>query len=352
ITVYGPPSITSSATSTTFSKGYAGFFTFAASGTPAPSFSESGALPTGVTLSSAGVLAGTPREAGVFGVTVTASNGVSPDATQSFTLDVLGSPSFTSPASADFESGSSSSFTVATSADPTATLAHVGALPTGLAYTDDGNGTATISGTATGPAGNYTLDLTASNSYGSASQQLVISVTSGTASTSGTVVTTGTGNAAGTLDAGTLSFTSTPANLTFPAISLDGSNQTTSAKLPVDIADATGSGTGWNVTITSTQFSSGSAALPSSATSVNAAPSAVCDSGASCTPATLSSSVTYPVTIPAGSTAPTATRLYSAAVGSGMGDQTISPTFTLGVPANSAAGAYSSNWTLSLVSGP
>jgi len=35
-----------------------------------------------------------------------------------------------------------------------------------------------------------------------------------------------------------------------------------------------------------------------------------------------------------------------------MGDETLSPGFTLAVPASTAAGAYSSNWTLSLVSAP
>ncbi|MHB1783538.1 MAG: IPT/TIG domain-containing protein [Acidimicrobiales bacterium] len=176
-------------------------------------------------------------------------------------------------------------------------------------------------------------------------ENLTISVASAT-------TTAGSSSATGTLDAGTLSFASTPANLSFPAITLGGQDQTTSAHLAIEIADATGSGAGWNVSITSTQFSDGSATLPASATSVGTAPSATCDTGASCTPATLSSAVTYPVTIPAGSTAPAATRLYSAAAGSGMGDQTFSPTFTLAVPANAAAGAYSADWTLSLVSGP
>ncbi|MHB1975434.1 MAG: WxL domain-containing protein, partial [Acidimicrobiales bacterium] len=143
-----------------------------------------------------------------------------------------------------------------------------------------------------------------------------------------------------------------PSNLTFPNLTLDGQDQTTSASLTLDVGDNTGTGAGWNVTITSTQFSNGSATLPVSATSVNTAPSSTCDPGSSCTPATLSSSVSYPVTVPAGSTAPTATRLYSAGAGSGMGDQTFSPTFILAVPANAAAGAYSSGWTLSLVSGP
>jgi DNA-binding beta-propeller fold protein YncE len=160
------------------------------------------------------------------------------------------------------------------------------------------------------------------------------------------------GTATSSLHPGVLSFVTTPANLTFPAVTLDGTDQSTSASLPLDIGDNTGTGAGWNVTITSTQFSDGSATLPSSATSVDTAPSASCDVGASCTPATLSANVTYPLTIPAGSTAPTATRLYSAAAGSGMGDQTIAPDFTLAVPADAAAGAYASDWTLSLVSGP
>ena len=349
--VYGPPSITTTTSSATFSKGSAGSFTFTASGTPTPSFSETGALPTGVTLSSAGVLAGTPSESGVFGVTVTASNGVSPDATESFTIDVTGSPSFTSSGTAGFVQGVASSFAITTSADPTATLDYVGALPTGLSFAVNSSGGATISGTATGADGNYTLDLTASNSYGSTIQQLVISVGSGSAAHS-PVTTTGGGPSTAVLDTGTLSFASSPANLTFPALSLDGSNQSTTADLALDIADATGSGAGWNVTITSTQFSSGSSTLPASATSVDAPPSASCDQNASCTPATPSGDVAYPVTVPAGSTAPVATRLYSAAAGSGMGDQTFSPAFILAVPANAAAGAYSSDWTLSLVSGP
>ena len=171
---------------------------------------------------------------------------------------------------------------------------------------------------------------------------------SGTSATTTEALGTGTT----TLDPGILSFASTPSNLIFPAVTLDGTDQTTSAALSLGIGDNTGSGAGWNVTITSTQFSSGSATLPTSATSVNAAPSASCDTDASCTPATPSGLVTYPVTVPAGSTAPTATRLFSAAAGSGMGDQTFSPTFTLAVPANTAAGAYVSDWTLSLVSGP
>jgi hypothetical protein len=57
-----------------------------ATGSPAPTFAETGALPTGISFSTAGVLSGTAAASGTFPVTITASNGVSPAATQSFTL--------------------------------------------------------------------------------------------------------------------------------------------------------------------------------------------------------------------------------------------------------------------------
>jgi len=63
---------------------------FTASGLPAPAFSETGALPAGVTLSATGVLSGTPQagSAGVYPITVTASNGIAPDSSMSFTLTI------------------------------------------------------------------------------------------------------------------------------------------------------------------------------------------------------------------------------------------------------------------------
>jgi hypothetical protein len=61
-----------------------------ASGFPKPTFSRSSLtpLPTGVTFTAAGLLSGTPTVAGTFHLTFTASNGVAPIATQSFTLTV------------------------------------------------------------------------------------------------------------------------------------------------------------------------------------------------------------------------------------------------------------------------
>ena len=70
-------------------------YTFAATGHPAPQFAvSSGALPPGLTLDAAtGVLSGTPTKPGRSTFTVTAANGVSPDAvTPPITITVTRAP--------------------------------------------------------------------------------------------------------------------------------------------------------------------------------------------------------------------------------------------------------------------
>lgn len=67
-----------------------GSFSIATSGAPVTSIGASGALPAGVTLSTSGVLAGTPASGSVgdYPLLITASNGTPPHATQAFTLSV------------------------------------------------------------------------------------------------------------------------------------------------------------------------------------------------------------------------------------------------------------------------
>ncbi len=87
------PAAITSASATTFPEGSADTFTVTDTGTPAPTLSESGALPTGVTFTAAtGVLAGTPTQTGVFPITFTATNGIDNPATQHFTLSVFDDP--------------------------------------------------------------------------------------------------------------------------------------------------------------------------------------------------------------------------------------------------------------------
>jgi hypothetical protein len=163
----------------------------------------------------------------------------------------------------------------------------------------------------------------------------------------------GATTASETLTAGSLGFATTPGNVTFPATTLTGQDKTVTANQPLDIADATGSGAGWNITATSTQFKTSTGnTLPAGAVTVGTAPGApTCDTGVTCTPGG-TTTVTFPYTLPAAATAPTATKLYNAPVNTGMGDQTLTPTWTLAIPANAYSGSYTSTWTLSLVSGP
>lgn len=95
-----PPTTTTTTTSTqapaftsgdsaTFRRNSFGSFTVSASGSPHPSLTVSGSLPSGVSFSrTSGVLSGTPRKSGFYRLTFKASNGVRPSATQSFTLFV------------------------------------------------------------------------------------------------------------------------------------------------------------------------------------------------------------------------------------------------------------------------
>jgi uncharacterized repeat protein (TIGR02543 family) len=88
-----PPEITS-ADHTTFFVGEAEVFTMTATGSPTPTIALTGTLPGGVIFMDNGdgtaTLSGTPAvgSGGVYPLTLGASNGVAPDATQAFALTV------------------------------------------------------------------------------------------------------------------------------------------------------------------------------------------------------------------------------------------------------------------------
>ncbi|HUB24490.1 MAG TPA: CARDB domain-containing protein, partial [Tepidisphaeraceae bacterium] len=73
-------------------------------------------------------------------------------------------PAITSAAGTTLTAGTAGSFTITTTGFPTAAITESGTLPNGLTFVDNGNGTATLSGTpAAGTGGVYTIDLDASN---------------------------------------------------------------------------------------------------------------------------------------------------------------------------------------------
>jgi len=146
-------------------------------------------------------------------------------------------------------------------------------------------------------------------------------------------------SATATLTGGTLGFVSAPASTGFN-VTLTGRDQVVTSTQTFDVGDATGSGAGWNITATSTAFSTGPKSLANTSVTVGSVPTVACDSGASCTSAT--NSVSYPYTLPAAATAPTATKILSSAANTGLGNQTLTLVFSLAIPANAFAGSYAS----------
>jgi len=146
-----------------------------ATGYPTPTYRlTSGAFPTGLTMTSAGILSGTPTSVGTYSGVVTADNGINPAATEMFTITVQ------SPTAPVFINGSPPaaatsvpySFTFQASGLPAASLSLTsGNLPPGIyevGYYSFGPGGLTfvwsgaLSGTPT-QGGTYNFTVTASN---------------------------------------------------------------------------------------------------------------------------------------------------------------------------------------------
>ena len=131
-----------------------------------------------------------------------------------------------------------------------------------------------------------------------------------------------------------------------PSVSstLDGTDQTASYSPVLGVVDARGTGAGWNLTISATDFSDGAGhtLLPGTVTAAAQA----CHSGSSCTAAT-SSGISYPLTITG-----TAAKLFNAAANTGLGKVDVTPTIQVAIPGHAYAGTYSSTVTLAAATGP
>jgi hypothetical protein len=183
-------------------------------------------------------------------------------------------------------------------------------------------------------------------------------------------------------DTGTLNFTAGTLTLTVPtALAWTGTgtglNQllvdTNTAHQTYVVDDATGSGAGWNVTVSATTFTSTSpaATLPNTgAFATNGAltltagalsttaPTAACTTGATCTLPT-DTAVTYPVIMNTAATTPTPYKIYDALAASGLGSITIglpgaAPVgWWVAVPANAVPStSYTSTITLEVITAP
>ncbi len=155
LTVQEAPYFTS-ADNTTFKVGEFKTFTITAFGYPTVyDITYTGGLPDGVSLvdnnNGTATLSGTPAalEGGIYTLYLTAINGVTPNASQTFTLTVNEAPKITSANNTTFTVDASSGFIVTTTGYPTPTLSKTGTLPNGLTFTPNPDGTATLAGTPT-----------------------------------------------------------------------------------------------------------------------------------------------------------------------------------------------------------
>lgn len=141
----------------------------------------------------------------------------------------------------------------------------------------------------------------------------------------------------------TLSMT-TGGNQSLTPVTLNGLDQTTGGSLGTyQVADARGTGNGWNVVIAATDFAKqGDPAktIPASGFQVTPAPA---------------------VTTVAGNAAPSSfagvlggggNKILSAAIGAGMGTYQFTPAVTLDVPAETYAGTYDSTVTATVTTAP
>jgi len=131
---------------------------------------------------------------------------------------------------------------------------------------------------------------------------------------------------------------------------LDGSDQVVTFVMPITLTDARGTGDGWSTSVTSTTFADADGdTLAGDAASVSAV-AASCGAGGQCTdPA---SGIAYPLTVPAGSTAPAAVVFFDAAGGTGMGAFELDTTVDVTIPGNTYAGKYKSTMTFTAATGP
>jgi hypothetical protein len=225
-------------------------------------------------------------------------------------------PAITSANSTSFTAGSAGTFTVTTTGVPTPAITKTGALPTGVTFVDNGNGTATLSGTPT-IAGTYPLTITASSSTApDATQSFTLTVSGGSLS---------------------ITLPST-ANLGSGALG----NTISGALGSVQVVDNRGSATAsWTASVSSTTFTSAGKTVPLANLKYWSGPSTSTTGTGTFTPGQSNSGAAQDLT--------TSRTCFTLAGGNGVNQATWNPTFMATVPITLVPGTYSGIVTHSVV---
>ena len=215
---------------------------------------------------------------------------------------------------------------------------------TAMAAADGTFGSATEGVTATVPvteaAGtSFTLWVRgkdANNNWSTTAVSTVVSVTAPPAGAVQASVSVSGGNLANTAQ-----------NVTFPGVTLNGTDQTVAGSTAPAWAasDARGSGLGWNVTIISTAFTGAGGTIPVANFKIRLLTVTTISGNTAPTPGPGSYTSLSSVSL-------SAIKLLTAAVGTGMGSYTYTPDFQLTVPGSAGAGSYTANVEVSVNSGP
>jgi hypothetical protein len=138
-------------------------------------FGGAGGGGPGATASGSGAGGGGGSSYGPPGTAFLAASSSTPSIAISYTASA---PSLTSANQTAFRAAHPGTFTVTSTAVPVASLSETGALPTGVTFLDNGDGTATLAGTpGLGAGGSYPLTITAANGISpSATQTLTLTI--------------------------------------------------------------------------------------------------------------------------------------------------------------------------------
>lgn len=131
---------------------------------------------------------------------------------------------------------------------------------------------------------------------------------------------------------------------------MDGTDQSVAASLAITVSDTRAVGSGWNLQLSTTTFTTGSSparTLATNALTVRSA-SAACSSPGCVLP---TNSVIYPASITAG-TPPAPVKIFNAALLTGTGKVTVTLNLRVTVPATTMVGTYTSTLAVSILSGP
>jgi hypothetical protein len=214
-----------------------------------------------------------------------------------------------------FTAGTAGTFTVTVSGSPTPTVTESGTLPTGVSLVDNGNGTATLSGTASN-TGSYPITITAHNAVGpDATQTFTL-----------------------TIAAGGLSI-SVPATVSLGSGAINSTISQQLGSVQV-IDDRGGSSVAWTATVSATTFTNGTSALP--------AANLKYWSGALTASAGTATFAAGQATAGAAQDLTTSRTAFALTTGNGANSVTWKPTLVVAVPLTAITGTYTGTVTHSV----